>query len=413
MTPNNIIKSVSNIINNSQIIAVGELHTQVTHSIISELHAIIANTDTPDNVKITQVYILIEGWTMYLTQFGLDKQLVEYSLELNKECWLIQNVLLLHTLIDEYHTELEKTVLFFAAIDGLISTATLEFLNIQVNAKPWATALSYEYKTKQIPRTRPTPIRSLKFEIPSADKAGKFIPSSSSDGGFIVAKLDPYTEEFIKYAATCDRKSLNIGCGYGIPERLSLLLGANSIICNDICTEHLTIIKKLTPQDYHSKLKFISGSFPGNVNLPNESIDLIGIFRLLHFFDPETVVLAIKKAYDLLSPNGILILSAETPYLGNWQNFIPEYEHRIAQKNPWPGYISDTLAYETAGYSRQLPPKMNFLDVATLTRVLTENGFSIIKCATFSRADTFPESLLLNGKESVGAIAKKHVEHVE
>jgi hypothetical protein len=109
----------------------------------------------------------------------------------------------------------------------------------------------------------------------------------------------------------------------------------------------------------------------------------------------------------LILINGILILSAETPYLANWQKFIPEYEFKVKNKNQWPGYISDTLNYETANYNIRLPPQIHFLDVTTLTRVLTENKFTIEKCTTFNRADTFPTDILLDGRESVGAIARK------
>ena len=40
-------------------------------------------------------------------------------------------------------------------------------------------------------------------------------------------------------------------------------------------------------------------------------------------------------------------------------------------------------------------------------KVLTENGFTVEQCTTFNRAATFPQNILLDGRESIGAIARK------
>lgn len=380
-----------------------KLHLKPLEILMTVICDIGADTSIADNLKITRIYIVIEGLTAYLKQFGLDIELQHKMISMRDNC-LRELAFTVEYFYIVYRKELEKTLLFFALTDDIFSTSMLEALGIDFTKdKPWLVKYPHKFNLDNSKFLESTKL-SLGLSV---DASGCFIASMFSQGGFVLSKLDMYTEEFVKYAVTCNGTSFNIGSGYGIPERIALLLGAKKIICNDICAEHLDIIKALTLPSYHPRLSFICGSFPEEVNLPNNSIKVIGIFRVLHFLAPEVLVHAIRRIHNLLEPDGVLILTAETPHLGNWQLFIPEYERRVKNNEPWPGYISDTSIYETAGYSKNLPPKMHFLDVVTLIRVLTENGFTVERCTTFNRASTFPQNMLLDGRESVGAIARK------
>lgn len=382
-----------------------KLHLKPINALIIEVRNILADTSIVDNLKSTRICILINGLTGYLQQFGLDPNLQQKVIAMCNNC--LGKLALTSTMVAfrvSYQKEVGETLLFFALTDGVFSSSILDSLNIDFTKnKPWLVQQPHEFNLEDSNHAE------TKALIPglATDASGSFITTVFSQGGFVLSKLDSYTEEFVKQAVTCNGTSFNIGSGYGIPERIALLLGAEKIICNDICAEHLEIIKGLTPSSYHPRLSFYSGSFPDEVDLPNNSIKLIGIFRVLHFLEPDLLVHTIRSIYDLLEPNGVLILSAETPYLKNWQKFMPEYERRIKNNDPWPGYMTDASLYETAGYSKKIPKKMHFLDVATLTRVLIENGFVIEKCTTFDRSTTFPADHLLDGRESVGAIARK------
>jgi SAM-dependent methyltransferase len=409
MTSSKLHQLILAILDNKQTALISSLHSKLIEVLKAQATIITSDKLALDDIKVTRLLILIEGLIKYLVQFGLDKNLLQKAIRLRSECWIEQGLPSLF-FEDTYHPEIEKTLLFFAWADGLVTNELLKQAAINfAKVLPWNVNDTYKpsLESKETAIVAKSVQRAELMEMPQADEKGRFIPSIFSQGGFILSKLDKYTEEFVKHAVICGGTVLNIGSGYGIPERLALLLGAKKIICNDICAEHLEIIKNLTPKIYHPNLDLAVGSFPDEITLSANSVRVIGIFRVLHFFDPDLLVGAIKKAHELLETGGTLIISAETPYLGNWKKFIPIYERRKEQKESWPGYIPDTSDYETAGYSRRLPPKMHFLDVAVLTRVLTENGFSIIRCTTLNRADTFPEHLLYNGQESVGAVAQK------
>ena len=53
-----------------------------------------------------------------------------------------------------------------------------------------------------------------------------------------------------------------------------------------------------------------------------------------------------------------------------------------------------------------LPPKMHFLDPEVLTRVFAKAGFIVEKAHTFARPE-FPKDIQLDGRESVGIVARK------
>lgn len=243
--------------------------------------------------------------------------------------------------------------------------------------------------------------------LPASLPGSNLIPTINPEGGFALSKLDMFTEQFVQHAVNCAGTALNIGSGYGIPERRALQLGAQHIICNDVSKEQLALIEQLTPPQHRSKLTLLPGTFPDELDIPPNSVHVMGIFRVLHFFDPEKFTRALRAAYQLLRPQGVLIISAETPYMKNWLNFLPEYHKRREAGHPWPGFITDVPLYESAGFSYNLPSQMHLLDPDVLTRELTQCGFSIDTCVTFDRADLFPESVVYDGRESVGAIAHK------
>lgn len=128
--------------------------------------------------------------------------------------------------------------------------------------------------------------------------------------------------------------------------------------------------------------------------------------RVLHFFDGPDFLQALKILYDWLKPGGRLYLVNETPYLGNWKEFIPVFEQRLAKSEPWPGVITEPTNYEKSR-SKSLPPLVHWLDKQTLQKALNQTGFNIKKISYIDRAGQFPDDLLLDGRESVGVVAVK------
>lgn len=360
-----------------------------------------------DAIKIAQLFVLLEGFIAYLVQFSFDHDLINYVIKLRNEYWINNGNLPPNSFASFNRVSIQKTCLLFAKIDGFLTTDLIKQVNYNFgDTCPWEICSLDDTKEESS-----TLVIAQNYDptlkMPPLIEGGHFSPALNETGGFILSRLDPYTEAFVTHAVASKGTVLNIGSGYGIPERIALHLGAEKVICNDVSDEQLKLIEALTPNELKSRLKLLPGTFPKLV-LPPKSIQVMGIFRVLHFFNPEMLEKAIDSAYNLLEPGGILIISAETPYLANWQRFIPEYEQNVKMGVPNPGYIADTSKYETAGYSRRLPPRMHFLDPNVLTLLLTKNDrFIVEKCSTFDRSGTFPKELLLDGKESVGVIARK------
>ncbi|MDF1797225.1 MAG: hypothetical protein P1U63_11885 [Coxiellaceae bacterium] len=129
--------------------------------------------------------------------------------------------------------------------------------------------------------------------------------------------------------------------------------------------------------------------------------------RVLHFFDGESIEVILKKIRNWLVQGGELFIIVETPFLGNWTKFIPIYNNNKKNNAKWPGYAEVTTVFEDSGRASNLPEFMHFFDIDTMARVLSDCGFSVERISYIDRATTFPEDLLLDGRESLGVIAKK------
>ena len=113
----------------------------------------------------------------------------------------------------------------------------------------------------------------------------------------------------------------------------------------------------------------------------------------------------LQKLKSWLKPGGKLFITAETPYLSNWIKFIPVFEQKKRDGCPHPGLIENPLRYESTGLIKNLPEYKHKFDVDTLSKVLCDAGFDIEKASFIDRKVTFPERILLDGRESVGAVA--------
>lgn len=339
------------------------------------------------------IYIYLYALNLYNIQFCYDEKLSEI---LRSFFYKIQ-----YNLVEIEKLLLDKLKIYFFNND------------YKYNIKEYNTILNYETLINTLRKTK-SKLEHTNLNIISSDLKIKgnhlnnFIPAVSNDGGFILSSIDEYSLEFVKYAISAQSMIANIGSGYGIIERYALLLGAKcNIICNDVCQDHLDIIRELSYEKLTNQLTFKSGYFPNEVSIDDNSLELLGIFRVLHFMNPKNLRKSLLTSNLKLKLGGHLIISAETPYLSNWKAFITVYENNIKESIEFPGYISDTQRYESQGFKNKLPKEMHFLDENILRRELSAHGFEIIKCSMFSRDDDFPKEILLDGRESVGVVARK------
>ncbi len=223
--------------------------------------------------------------------------------------------------------------------------------------------------------------------------------------GFMTSSLDIYSKEFVSFAGRAQKPVLDIGAAFGVASLEALKAGA-SVIANDIDARHLEILKERTPEEYKDKLRLVMGAFPDELNFEAGSLSAVLACRVMHFFDGSTIEASANKIYSWLSTGGKVFIVGETVYVRTMQNFIREFEDRIAKGENWPGYFDDVHERCAPEVKNKLPETKHFFSPEMLWRVFQNAGFKIEKCDVFPRPD-FPKWLQLDGRESCGLIAVK------
>ena len=240
------------------------------------------------------------------------------------------------------------------------------------------------------------------LRMPKAEPNG-FV-KTLNNMGYMTSTLDEFSSKFIDYSPLAPGPVLDIGAAYGIASLAALEKGA-TVIANDIEKAHLDILMEKAPDKLKVKLTLKPGAFPDQLKIENDTLGAVLVCRVMHFFDGDTIERSAKILFQWIKSGGRAFVVAETPYLKNFQNFIPIYEKRKTAGDSWPGFIDDVMAIapERGAF---LPPKMHLLDPDVLSRTFSNAGFVIEEAQMIPRKD-FPEDLQLDGRESVGIVARK------
>jgi SAM-dependent methyltransferase len=257
------------------------------------------------------------------------------------------------------------------------------------------------------------------------------MPSPESDGriqtlnefGSMAPVFDPATLQFIQYSV--GKKVLEIGAAYG--KVMTEILSQNPSTeyhINDLDERHLFLAAKnlsiaLDNQDPTHKIsptiKYIVGDLVHKDFRISDQYDAVLIARVMHFFNPEKMDIAISRIAKSLKPKGRVYVVAITPYVKRYQSFIPVYEKRLANNEAYPGYVEslkDWLNVKVTTQAQQASinkePFM-FLDDRVLRRAFSKFGFNILECKTVP-IDYKSESWALDGRENVILIAEKIAE---
>lgn len=222
--------------------------------------------------------------------------------------------------------------------------------------------------------------------------------------GYMTQFIDEYSQKFIDDAKYADAPVLEIGAAYGIATLQALSNGAR-VVSNDLDEQHLKILGKICPKELLHNLILLPGKFPDDINIDDNSIYSILMCRVVHFFTPVEIKQAFKKAFNILAPGGKIYIIADTPYQKNWSKFLATYEQKKRSGEKFPGFIVNSDDFIT-DLAFNLPKMFNFMDTEVLLRELTEVGFLIEKLEYINRLN-YPETVRLDGRESVGAIAVK------
>lgn len=382
----------------------------VCNSFLNYLDEINADDSIFDEVKMTRMTVLFEGFYRAL---AFDLTLHKLLLTIRLERWQAHYGTPTITFLLTYHSAIEQTQLVF--LDNKDHSKN--------HVKPWNITVLPECIIDDANLVVVNAESALNVSTPSEpETTGKFTKTHNPTGGFTTTPCDPVSQEFIRYASEIAVNKgvvLEIGAGFGAASLEALAKGA-TVFCNDIEAKNLAVIQNRFFQNNvqrqrnasgdDSQLVLIPGAFPDELSsLPKNYFDAILICRVLHFFTGEKIEASLSLLLQHLKPGGKLFIVCETPFLKNWQRFIPEHENRMKQGIKWPGEIDHPADFESSGRAASLPKFVHWITKEVLERCLKAMQFDVDQVTYINRVNMFPDDLLLDGRESVGAIATKRL----
>lgn len=375
--------------------------------LLTELDQIIKNNAVNKSVCMTQATILFEGFYRHLS----DRALKNDFQVIRAKRW-------------EHHFG-TPTITFLLSFKTQIDQTTKLFDELTLEAEqpielPWSIANIDGLSIDLDNNIATDPKSVMRVAAPSSrESTGIFTKTHNPFGGFTTTPCDPVSQQFIEHAALSAKhggKVLEIGAAFGAATLEAIAKGA-TVFCNDIDPENLAVVRQRfleTTEDSSesltgdsSKLVLVPGELPnGLIGLPEKHFDAILICRVLHFFTGSKIEESLALLAKLLAPKGKIYIVCETPFLRNWQRFIPEFNRRIEDNEEWPGEITEPAKYESSGRASSLPKFVHWITKEVLDRSLVKAGFSVEHSEYINRSGQFPEDLLLPeyGKESIGAI---------
>jgi SAM-dependent methyltransferase len=335
-------------------------------------------------LKMTQATILFEGFYRHSNNDDLRKAL----LGIREKRWGQHYGVPTTTFLLTYKLPIEETKQLF---DALINENASELKS------PWLISKNIGLDKDNGVYVDPDCISRI--SVPdNRETIGVFTKTHNPSGGFTTAPCDPVSQKFIEHAAFTAQqggKVLEIGAAFGAATLEALEKGA-TVFCNDIDPENLAVVQKRYLDISREKnnvtgdsenLVLISGELPEELTgLPKRFFDAILICRVLHFFSGEKIEKSLTLMSQLLAPGGKIYIVCETPYLKNWQRFIPEFNKRVEQHVKWPGEITNPMDYESSGRATSLPAFVHWITQEVLERSLLGAGFAVEYSEYINRA---------------------------
>jgi SAM-dependent methyltransferase len=240
--------------------------------------------------------------------------------------------------------------------------------------------------------------------MPDYDKVGR-VPTLNKMG-WMHPVIDSVTQQFLdKCAKKKNAKVLEVGAAYGYASLAALYEGAE-VWVNDLEPKHLENFKEGVSEELHSKIHIVPGDFIAPYTINESNFDAILAVRVFAFLTPQQLEAAIDRIYQLLKPGGKIYVVADTPYLKRWKSFLPIYEQKVANGDPYPGFVAENSHLYNPEAKNHVTSQLHFLNPVVLKREFLKRKFSIEFCDYMNRTD-YPEHNRLDGRETVGLIATK------
>ncbi|HAT8648913.1 TPA: methyltransferase [Legionella pneumophila] len=375
--------------------------------LLAELDKIIRSNEVNKSLCMTQATILFEGFYRHINNESLKK---DFQI-IRAKRWEHHFGTPTITFLLSFKTQIDQTTKLFDELTVEVEQP-IEF--------PWG-IVKIDGLSLDLDNNIVTDPKSVtRVAAPSSREiTGIFTKTHNPFGGFTTTPCDPVSQQFIEHAALSAKnggKVLEIGAAFGAATLEAIANGA-TVFCNDIDPENLAVVRQrfletteessdsLTGDS--SKLVLVPGELPNElIGLPEKHFDAILICRVLHFFSGSKIEESLALLAKLLAPKGKIYIVCETPFLRNWQRFIPEFNRRVEDKEKWPGEITEPAKYESSGRASSLPKFVHWITKEVLDRSLLNAGFSVEHSEYINRSGQFPDDLLLPeyGKESIGAI---------
>ena len=231
--------------------------------------------------------------------------------------------------------------------------------------------------------------------------------------GWISEVLGPVSVLFVEFCASgfCGQAApaLDVGAASGAASEAAWRAGA-WVIANDLDAAPLQDLERRVRQEGSAaewaRLAVKPGRFPREPHFEPESLGAVHACNVFHFLTGNQLALGARKAARWLRPGGKLFVQAATPYQVPFEAFLAEYERRVARGEKWPGWVEKIGAYSKHRLLGQMPRSIHLLDDRVLERVCSDAGLEVERAWLYRRED-LPESLHLDGRESVGVVARK------
>ena len=231
--------------------------------------------------------------------------------------------------------------------------------------------------------------------------------------GWISEVLGPVSVLFVEFCAAgfCGQQTpaLDVGAASGTASEAALKAGA-WVIANDLDAAPLMELERRVQRDYseseQARLSIWPGRFPREPQFEAASLGAVHACNVFHFLTGNQLALGVEKAARWLRPGGKLFVQAATPFQAPFKAFLPEFERRIARGEKWPGWVEKIGAYSKHRLLGQMPRSIHLLNERVLARVCSSAGLEVERAWLYRRED-LPVSLFLDGRESVGVVARK------
>ncbi len=207
--------------------------------------------------------------------------------------------------------------------------------------------------------------------------------------GWTAAVPGQMSEQFIAFARECGLPVVDIGCAYGVA---AIPAGAVAV---DLEISHVAGLP--------AGMDRVVGRFP-EVAFRAGRLGAVHASNVLHFLTAAELEEGVRRMEEWLAPGGKVFVQASTPFQRPFAAFVGEFEERVAAGEQWPGWVAETRSITDYRRLHQYPASIHLLDEGVLRRLF--GGWEIEFCGYYRRHG-LPASLYLDGRESVGLVARR------